>query len=444
MHIAYFTERPYRHLADDEIYDHGSYFGISNARFDRVKAADDYTEYHDQYRYAEEVGFDGIALNEHHANPICMGSVVNIEAAIAARITEQVRIFIIGNPVPTHGSPLRLAEELAMIDLVSKGRLVSGWVRGAGPEQFANNTNPATNREKFEEAHDFILDAWTRPGPWRYEGKHFHFRHVNPWALPYQQPVPTIIPGVLSRETAEWAADHSYPYLGLGAALKPSAELWNIYAARLASHGKQAGPENFGHLIQVYVDETEERAEEIGRNFLYGGGNGAFGKAEHNLPPGFQSGEALKRLAKAPQGGWLGVSAESLDAQTGEAAEANRAEKRSKAEAAYARLQQDLMVVVGTPDTVTEKIKVAMAALRPGHLFLMNLLGSAAHQDRRRSMELLGRHVLPELKAEGDRLGLPSMFDRQPGSVPLAPGQEPAPVADVSVIKEFVAAGAAR
>ncbi len=91
-----------------------------------------------------------------------------------------------------------MAEELAEIDLISRGRLVTGWVRGAGSEQFFNNANPSYNREYFNEAHDFIVQAWTKPGPWRYEGKHFHYRHVNPWALPYQRPHPPIwIPGVL-------------------------------------------------------------------------------------------------------------------------------------------------------------------------------------------------------------------------------------------------------
>ena len=90
-------------------------------------------------------------------------------------------------------------------------------MRGAGSEQFFNNANPAYNREMFEEAHDFIVQAWTRPGPWRYEGKHFHYRHVNPWVLPYQKPhPPMVIPGVLSPETIRVGAEHAYPYIGLG------------------------------------------------------------------------------------------------------------------------------------------------------------------------------------------------------------------------------------
>src|SRR5260370_8427965 len=99
--------------------------------------------------YAEEVGLDGVMLNEHHGTAFCMGAVMNVEAAILARITKRVRIVLLGNPLPTLKNPLRMAEELAEIDLISHGRLVPGWVRGAGSEQLFNNANPAYNRENF-------------------------------------------------------------------------------------------------------------------------------------------------------------------------------------------------------------------------------------------------------------------------------------------------------
>ncbi len=108
-------------------------------------------------------------LNEHHGNPFCMGAVMNVEAAILARVTKQARIVLLGNPLPTLKHPLRMAEELAEIDLISKGRLVPGWVRGAGSEQIFNNANPAYNREYFNEAHDLVIAAG--PGRGRSDGK---------------------------------------------------------------------------------------------------------------------------------------------------------------------------------------------------------------------------------------------------------------------------------
>src|SRR6201987_5908392 len=241
---------------------------MSNASYDAGLGADLYNRYLDEKIYAEQMGFDGLMLNEHHGTPFCMGAVMNVEAAILARITNKARIILLGNPLPTFKNPLRVAEELATIDCISHGRLVTGWVRGAGSKQIFNNANPAYNREMFNEAHDFIIQAWTRPGPWRYEGKHYHYRHVNPWVLPYQQPFPaTIIPGVLSPETIEWASDRGYPYVGLATALGPTAELWDIYADRLAERGLQAGPENFGYVCHIHVADTQERAQKIGQNF---------------------------------------------------------------------------------------------------------------------------------------------------------------------------------
>ncbi|MBV9182680.1 MAG: LLM class flavin-dependent oxidoreductase [Acidobacteria bacterium] len=261
MQLGYFTERPYRWLPEEELLKNRAFFAISNRFFDREKAADDYRYYLDEYCYAEDLGFDVLALNEHHGNPICMGSVMNVEAAVLAWRTSRARLVLVGNPLPVIKHPLRMAEELAEIDLISRGRLVTGWVRGAGSEQIFNNANPAYNREMFNEAHDFIVQAWTRPGPWRYEGKHFHYRHVNPWALPYQKPHPPMwIPGTLSPETVQWCAEHRYPYIGLGIPLAPTCDLWDFYADEAAKHGYQAGPENFGYMIATVLADTEEKS----------------------------------------------------------------------------------------------------------------------------------------------------------------------------------------
>ena len=121
-------------------------------------------QYLDEKIYCDELGFDGVMLNEHHGTPFCMGAVMDVEASVLARATKRAKIVLLGNPTPTVGNPLRLAEELAMIDMISGGRLVPGFVRGAGSEQLVKNANPAYNREYFDEAHDFIIAAWTRPG----------------------------------------------------------------------------------------------------------------------------------------------------------------------------------------------------------------------------------------------------------------------------------------
>jgi alkanesulfonate monooxygenase SsuD/methylene tetrahydromethanopterin reductase-like flavin-dependent oxidoreductase (luciferase family) len=441
MHVSYFTERPYRGIDEDVVLASRSFFGTSNSHFDAATASRDYNSYLDEFVLAEELGFDGVVLNEHHGNPYCLGNVMNLEAAILARITERVNIVLVGNPLPVLRHPLRTAEELAEIDLISRGRLVSGFVRGAGSEQFANNVNPAYNREMFEEAHDFILDAWTKPGPWRYEGTHYHYRHVNPWALPYQDPYPQIvIPGVLSAETALWCAERAYPYLGLGTALGPTTELWDMYADKAAEVGYQAGPENFGYLIGVGLADTEEKAQEIGEGFIFGGGQGAFAKVEWAMPPGYNSKASIRRLAASTGGAWLGISPERLkEAQVSgdEVPPQDFDEVRRKLRVGYGKAQDRHTLLIGTPEQVIKKAKVILEVLRPGMFVMMNVQGPVSDEDRRRSQWLMANEVVPVLRDYADELGLDSPFDRRPGSVPLDAGREREPVADRRPLEEL-------
>jgi alkanesulfonate monooxygenase SsuD/methylene tetrahydromethanopterin reductase-like flavin-dependent oxidoreductase (luciferase family) len=415
MHIMTFSERPYFDVPEDEIIANGSsYFGLPNSLVDPVRGGQLYNEYFDERIYAEELGFDGVMLNEHHQTPFCMGSVMDVEAAVLARITKRVKIVLLGNPLPV-ADPLRLAEELAMIDMISGGRLVPGFVRGAGSEQIANNINPAYNRERFNEAHDFIVKAWTTPGPWRYEGKHFHYRFVNPWQLPIQKPRPQIwIPGLISPETVVWCAEHRYPYVALCTNLEPTVEMSNLYADTAARMGYQAGPENFGYLQNVVVAETEEKATELGRGFVYGGGFGSFARPEWMFPPGYNSKEATKRLAKQftdPRTG-----AEILHFTPGEV----DVEKiKSGIEKNYQSSRDLGLIIAGTPKTVIERLRHLLETLRPGILAFWYHHGPMSAQDRRTTLRLLGQEVMPAVREIAKELGLPGPFEQMPGTRPL-------------------------
>lgn len=440
MQVGYFTERPYRWVPEEEIFRNHGYFGVSNRFFDREKASADYHYYLDENCYAEELGFDVVALNEHHGNPFCMGSVMNVEASILAYRTKRARIVLIGNPLPVIKHPLRMAEELAEIDLISRGRLVTGWVRGAGSEQFFNNANPAHNRELFNEAHDFIIQAWTRPGPWRYEGKHFHYRHVNPWALPYQKPHPPMwIPGVLSPETVKWCAEHRYPYIGLGTMLGPTCDLWDYYADEAARQGYQAGPENFGYLIPTVVAESEEKASAIADNFVFGGGQNAFSAPQFTVPPGYNSKGAIRMLAKQNTSAWLGVSGEKLMRQMAEdeAESTDYNDVRRKLRAGLDKVKRNYQVIAGTPKTVTEKIKTILRVLRPGIFIMFSVQGPVADEERRASMRLFAREVLPAIKDYAREIDLPDPFQRTPGSVKLAAGTARIAVSDRGPLAEL-------
>jgi len=426
MKVGYFTERPYRHVKEDNVLQNKAFFGLPNEQFDSERAADDYNYYLDEYLYAEELGYDALALNEHHGNPFCMGNVMNVEASILARITTKPKIVLIGNPLPVIKHPLRMAEELATIDLISRGRLITGWVRGAGSEQFFNNANPAYNREMFNEAHDFIIDAWTKPGPWRYEGKHFHYRHVNPWALPYQKPHPKMwIPGVLSPETVIWCAEHGYPYIGLGTALSSTADLWDIYADHAQRNGYQAGPENFGYLIPMFVAETEEKAQELGKGFVFGGGQNAFSAPQYSLPPGYNSKDAIRRLSRSPGGSWLGVSKDKLMGQVKDSKDDPDVDYdvvRQKLARGFQKAQANYQTLVGTPDQVVKQVKEILSVIRPGIFITFAVQGPVGDEARRTSMRLIGEEIMPEIHEFAKREELFDEFQRDSMSRPLAEG----------------------
>lgn len=454
MHIMHFTERPYKYVPEEEVIKNRSFFGVPNKFYDAKLGADLYNEYIDEAIYAEEVGFDAIMLNEHHGNPFCMGAVMNVEAAILARVTKKARIVLLGNPLPTLKHPLRMAEELAEIDLISKGRLVPGWVRGAGSEQVFNNANPAYNREYFNEAHDLVLAAWTRQGPFRWEGKHFTYRFVNPWALPYQKPHPPIwIPGVISPETVIWCAEHRYPYIGLGTALPATVELWNLYGDTAAKQGYTAGSENFGYLQQIFVAETEEKAQELGKGALFGGGAQNFSRPEHTLPPGYNSKEATRRLAKqATEYGFLGITSEKLqEARQGgvenlhkekgntrerlKRGEVSVEEAKAKIYANYQKAQDGLQIIIGTPKSVIPKIRLIMETLRPGIFGLFTIQGPVSVQDRLNNVRLMGQEVLPAMREIAKELGIKDPFEVKPGSRPYTPGTQRDSLVDLDALK---------
>jgi alkanesulfonate monooxygenase SsuD/methylene tetrahydromethanopterin reductase-like flavin-dependent oxidoreductase (luciferase family) len=441
MLLLYFHERPYGPVPEDEVIKNRGFFGVPNRFFDPQKGSELYNTYLDEMQYVEEVGLDGVVLNEHHGTPFCMGAVMDVEAAILARITKKIKIVLLGNPLPVVRNPIRLAEELAEIDLISRGRLVTGWVRGAGSEQLFNNVSPALNREYFNEAHDLVVKCWTQPGPFRFEGKHFHFRFVNPWALPYQKPHPPIwIPGLLSPESVIWAAEHRYPYIGLGTGLKATSELWNIYADRAAQLGFQAGPENFGYMQNVFVAETEEKAQEVAKYNLYGGGGAAFARPEWTLPPGYNSKEATKRLARQQAASrqertaFLGLSA-TPDQHNEKAAEVSARTRLARGEidlesakraiyAGYQKAQESLSIITGTPKTVLPKLKHILEVLRCGALAISQVNGPATHEDRMTSIRLFAQEVAPALREFSKELGLNDAFQVQPGSRPLSGKRE--------------------
>ena len=244
--VYWFSEQPYGHVTEDDLapYESGR-MHFPNTNFDPEKAHVLYNNYHDQYALADEVGFDGIMSNEHHSSYWCMKPSVNIDAACIAKVTKKVKIAMLGNVIALN-DPVKMAEEIAMLDCISGGRIISGFVRGTAVETLHAGVSPTENRDRFEEAHDLILKCWTDPGPFRWEGRYFPHRMVNPWVVPMQKPHPPIwFPGTGSPESVIWAAKRGYPYMNLGSLLDLTKQLKDIYNETAREVGYEPGPEHF-------------------------------------------------------------------------------------------------------------------------------------------------------------------------------------------------------
>src|SRR5689334_9893442 len=179
MKAYFFTEMPFPGVAPELEQRYGSSrIVVPNSCCDPVEMAELYNRYLDLYEYADDLGLD-LMLNEHHQTLTCVDSVITVSAAALARRTKKAKILLLGTPLPHRDNPVRVAEELAMLDCISRGRIISGFVRGVPTEIHPSNTNPVLNRARFEEAHDLVVKAWTTPEPFSWEGRFWHYRYVN-------------------------------------------------------------------------------------------------------------------------------------------------------------------------------------------------------------------------------------------------------------------------
>lgn len=393
---------------------------LSNRLFDSRHGADLYHRYFDEHCYAEEMGFDAIMLNEHHNGAFCMGSQPNIEAAVLARITSKVKIVMLGNVLPLWDDPILIGEQLAEIDMISRGRLVNGWVRGTGRESVAHTAQTPYNWDRLEEAHALIQKMWTEPGPFRWEGEHFHYREVNPWVLPYQKPAPAQMAcGLISKNTMEWAARRGYPYVMLATEINATKAAFEYYREVAAQQGYEAGSQHFGYLLKAHVDETDELAYSVGKNFVRGANNpfneGNEGQVKGFLqnPPGMiDRARLLPTVGADTATGPRLAAGRALTSPETDSAAARRAARRSRT---YDELVEANAILVGSPKTVVERVKRIMDVLRTGSIFFWDGEGAMTHDESMRSIRLMGEEVIPALKEYAKEIGVVSPFEVDPG-----------------------------
>jgi alkanesulfonate monooxygenase SsuD/methylene tetrahydromethanopterin reductase-like flavin-dependent oxidoreductase (luciferase family) len=363
---------------------------IDPGLYDPVKGHGMYNDYLDELEFAASVGFDGVCVNEHHSNGYGLMPSPNLMAATLARNTSDAAIVVMGNSLALYNPPVRVAEEMAMIDVISGGRLVAGFPVGTPMDTcFAYGVDPATLRERYHEAHDLIMRAWTSAEPFTFNGTYTKLRYVNPWPRPVQQPHPPVwIPGGGSIDTWEWCAEtgYNYSYLSYFGYLAGKATMDGFWA-KMAELGKEPNPYQAGFIQFVGLADTDEEAVELYREpaeYFYHRCLHVYpGFAD---PPGYKS-EGTVRAGVMSQ----------IEAAAKMAEMAHRAGQSASKLLTYEQMLQAGYIVVGSPNTVIEKIREVATSLNVGHLMVLLQFGNMGKDLTRMNTELFARHVIPEL-----------------------------------------------
>ncbi len=340
-----------------------------------------YHEYMDELEFADQVGFDGICVNEHHQNGYGLMPSPNLIAATLARRTRNAKLVVMGNSVALYNPPIRVAEEMAMLDVMSGGRLVSGFPVGTPMDTvFCYGENPSTLRAKYREGVELILRAWKSDEPFAFNGEFTQLRYVNPWPRPIQQPHPPVwIPGGGSVETWDWCAEHDFLYaylsfFGYQLARKTMDGFWE----KIDEHGLERNPYRAGFVQFVGIADTDAEAEalysEAGLYF--------FNRCLHIDPvflgpPGYVTVETIRKMLPTQ----MKATAKAFD---------NDLTWKEIVDRGY--------IIAGGIDTVVDRLTEVADTLNVGHLMVMLQFGNMPKDTVLYNTQRFADEVIPRLR----------------------------------------------
>lgn len=356
MKVSYFETGRYQAPPDLP-----SVWPMAPANYDQNEGSRVYQGMVDRIRLVEELGFDWVSLSEHHYSPRILTPSPPMAAAWLAARVHRIKIALLG-PIVAHSNPVRLAEELAMLDTMADGRLVVGLLRGTSNEALTYDLNPEESRARTDEGMELILRAWSEPRPFAWQGRYFRYRTVSVWPRPLQQPHPPTYALGTSREAGEFAARNQ---IGLGVSYGPFEVMGRAtayYREQCAEHGWQPTADQIIFRANIVLANSDAEAERA--------------MAAYPARPAF-----------------------SLDA--GVANALLELDHRNVAgEARPASVNRALPInFFGGPDTVVEQIRRCRELTGAGVIDLgFNTPGSADPDRLLESLDLFGRAVLPRIR----------------------------------------------
>ena len=350
--------------------------------FDPIKGAANYAEHLDEMTYCEELGLDGVVFNEHHYSSYGTMPSPNLIAAALSQRTKRIKIGVLGNILPLRNHPVRVAEEYAMIDCLSNGRLIAGFVRGIPAEYVWYGVNPEESRGRFQEAYDLIMTAWTN-SVWSFEGEFYKLKDCAIWPRPLQQPHPPIWIAARSAESIEWCVKRHLPCAQVYQTTGQIEDTFNYYRTKAKEDGWAAQPDDFILCRHIYIDESNKKAREVAEpamRYFFSVYNRGFNDAINQT-----AADQQKLLAKL-------TSERSF----------NYFREGNRSRVDFSTLGWDELIksgymIAGDPDSVARQIQDQMKQIGADHFMGMFHIGNLAHEKVIASLNLFKKEIMPRL-----------------------------------------------
>ena len=386
MKLCMFHLMPYRDLPADfekkyqSVWVDPPYFELA----DSARIGQYYNWTLDELIHGAQVGMDGICVNEHHQNAYGFMPSPNLMGSALARATAESNCAIVqmGATLPTSNPPIRVAEEYAMLDCISGGRLVAGMPLGTSMDaNLCYGVTPIEHRERYYEAHDLIMKAWQSRETFAWNGKYFKLPMVNLWPRPIQQPHPPVwVPGAGSLSTWDFAAkrNHCYCFLSYYGS-KLGKRVMDGFWEFAAKAGLDQNPYRAGFLQLVVVSETDAKAEEeYYPHIRYFYDKSLHILNEYQMVPGNQDYKSLANTVKNLMPMQLGMMNEIPNWK-------------------YKDFVDNGFVIGGSPATVRDRLTEAVKSLRVGNLMVLLHIGSMPHELTLKNIDLFASEVKPHL-----------------------------------------------
>ncbi len=395
MQAWHFSESAYPYLPPDSEYE-SIRVNLPSRIYDPVKGAALWDRYLDEWCIAEEEGLE-IMLNEHHQTATCVDPAAPLVLAALARLTHKARLLVLGNPISNRRQPVRVAEEMALIDVLSKGRVEAGFVRGVPYEISPANSNPVRTNERHWEALDLIVRAWTNTdGPATFEGRFFHHRNINIWPRPYQAPHPPVWVSTTSPGGATKVGEKGYVQATFLTGFDGTRAVFDAYRKgwRAAGRGNDIPTNRLAYAALVYVAPNEKDAMEGARKLLwYVTANKV--ASQFANPPGYVPVSAMVQMARG--------AAHPLSA--------------FKADASVEKAIETGIMFAGTPDQVRRQIARFYDHVGGfGHMLNMGQAGFLEHDETVLGIKTFAREVYPWLRETYPGTGISGFAPRSAGS----------------------------